>query len=183
MESNNIYIPIGIDCCIAYQLKQLNLRHFSLPLDWSYIKNISSIIDIFNDNFLSFLDISMYEIIKIKSNNYSYNKTNEISHYKLKHKKYNIILPHELKSLDTTEIQLFINRYNRRIKRLFELNNQPKKLIFIRLGFTKELKLLDELNNSLSKYFSNYELKFIDLSTLEKTIDWKRNEINWRKYL
>ena len=182
MESNYIYVPIGIDCCIAYQLKKLNLRHFSLPLDWSYIKNISSVIEMFNDNFLSFLDISMYEIIKIKSNNFSYNKTNEISQYKLKHKKYNIILPHELKSLDANEIQLFINRYDRRIKRLFELYNQPTKIIFIRLGFTKELKLLDELNNSLSKYFSNYELKFIDLSKLEKTIDWKRNEINWIKY-
>ncbi len=125
----------------------------------------------------------MYEIIKIKSNKYSYNKTNEISQYKLKHKKYNIIFPHELKSLEPDEIQMFINRYNRRIKRLFELNNQPKKLIFIRLGFTKELKLLDKLNASLSKYFSNYELKFIDLATLEKTIDWKRNEINWIHYL
>jgi hypothetical protein len=182
MESNYIFVPIGIDCCIAYQLQKLNLRHFSLPLDWIYIKNISSVIELFNDNFLYFLDITMYEIIKIKSNNFSYNKTNEISQYKLKHKKYNIILPHELQSLEPDKIQLFINRYNRRIKRLFELNNQSKKIIFIRLGFTKELKLIDKLNNSLSKYFTNYELKFIDLSTLEKTIDWKRNEINWLKY-
>jgi len=185
VELNNIYVPLGIDCCIAHQLNQLKLRHFSLPFDWSYTKNLSSIIEILNDNFSSFLDISMYEIKEIESNSFPYlvMDSSIVSKYKLKHKKYNIILPHELKSLDSYDIELFQNRYNRRIQRFIKLNDQNKKIIFIRLGITKELKLLDKLNESLSKYFINYEIKFIDLSKLGKTTDWKRDEINWSKYL
>jgi hypothetical protein len=160
------------------------LRYFSLPFDWCYSKHISSIIDIINNNFSNFLDISFYDIIKLYHDNFNYkspnNIINNISKYKLKHKSYNIILPHELKELNDKEINDFYNRYEKRIKRFYNLNNEHKKIIFIRLGLKNEINKLNLLNDCLSKYFDDYELKFIDSSQLDNSSqDWKRDNVNW----
>jgi len=127
-----------------------------------------------------------YDIIEIKNNNFliTNNNTNKIySKYKLSHKKYKIVLPHELTSIDDTSITEFLNKYKRRINRFYDLDTLiDTELIFIRLGTGKDIKHLDKLNEVLTKYFKKYKLKFINSSELSKTVktsNWKRDEYDW----
>ena len=143
-----IYIPLGQDCSLAYQLDKCGLRKFSLPFDWLYSKNLLDIIELIDNGFSNFLpqntintidDLKqLYTICEIKTNNFLLNKpistqSETFSKYKLKHKKYNIILPHEFAIIDTEQIQIFIDKYQRRIARFYQLNNSDNELIFIRL--------------------------------------------------
>ena len=227
---NQIYIPLGLDCSVAYQLDKHNLRHFALPFDWSYTKNLLTIIELIDNNFSNFYPCNasldelekIYNIIEIKTNNYALeqstiinstiinstiinstiinttttitnttaiiNTTSEISKYKIKHKKYNIIFPHEFKSLSSEHIQIFIDKYLNRIKRFYDLNQINNKLIFIRLGTNKDLKYINLLNEILNKIFDKTinEIKFINSDKLSQTIttdNWQRNEYDWLNLL
>lgn len=199
---NQIYIPLGLDCSVAYQLDKHNLRHFALPFDWSYTKNLLSIIELIDNNFSNFYPCNasldelekIYNIIEIKTSNYALdhttiiNTTSEISKYKIKHKKYNIIFPHEFKSLSSEQIQIFIDKYLNRIKRFYDLNQINNKLIFIRLGTNKDLKYINLLNEILNKIFDKTinEIKFINSDKLSQTIttdNWQRNEYDWLNLL
>lgn len=148
--------------------------------------------------------MELYEIISIKTNNFALGgpisesttelinstTTNPITHskYKLKHKLYNIILPHEFVEVNSETIQIFINKYKKRIKRFYELNQANTKLIFIRLGINDEIQHLNELSNLINIKF-NYsinEIKFINSTILSKNIktsDWTRSEYEWNKIL
>ena len=186
-----IYIPLGLDCSVAYQLSKHNHRQFALPFDWIYSKNILSIIKLINNKFSNFLPNEsnltklneIYEIIKINTNNFNLHNPNKninkFSKYKLKHKEYNIILPHEFEIINDKTIQFFIDKYKRRIDRFYELNNF--ELIFIRLGTIKDIQYLDLLEKTINKIFINNinKIKFINCLKLEKTITWKRDEYDW----
>jgi hypothetical protein len=77
-----IYIPLGLDCSLAYQLDMMKLRNFALPFDWIYTKNLSDIIKLITNNFSNFLPESndidaltkLYDIIPIKTNNFPINR-------------------------------------------------------------------------------------------------------------
>lgn len=222
---NLVYIPLGLDCSVAFQLQNHNLRHFSLPFDWSYSKSLLDIIELITNDFSNFLPENnsieslnkLYDIIEIKTNNFTINRPSQpmppvelvksdesvksdklvkpikykhiYSKYKLKHKFYDIILPHEFIEINTDTIQLFINKYKRRINRFYELNKSNNKLIFIRLGLDCEIKqkhinsLIEALN---AKFFNAInEIKFINSTELSKEIktsDWTRSEYNWLNY-
>ena len=213
-----IYIPLGIDCSIAYQLNKHGLRYFALPFDWSYTKNLLNIIELIDNEFSNFLPANntidelrkLYEIIEIKTNNYllgqpfelleqtqteqtqteqtqsvQIEQTQTYSKYKLKHKKYNLILPHEFATINDEQIQIFIDKYKRRIDRFYKLN-QHSQLIFIRLGTKKDLKYIDLLNETIKNKFNEtkYLIKFINLTDLSAlngpiTTNWKRDEYDW----
>ena len=173
-----IYISLGIDCCVGYQLNKLNLKKETMPFDWSYSKNILDIIDIFETNWIHFINIDNWIIETITNDNYSFEFTNTIkSKYKLKHKFYKLIYPHDLLE---NNINHFIDKYIRRINRLMLLNKE--EIIFIRLGTNKDLPHLNKLNQVLKNKFSNSSLKFIN-SLDYQCDDWMRNNIPWNIFL
>jgi hypothetical protein len=218
-----IYIPLGLDCSLAYQLDEMNLRKFALPFDWIYTKNLLDIIKLITNNFSNFLPetncveslLELYEIIPINTNNFTidkprlnnqnnpnktiqtsgsafdpvYRSDSVCSKYKLKHKIYNIILPHEFAEINSKTIQLFIDKYKRRIERFYSLNQSDNKLIFVRLGLDNEKnnlfqKLCMLIDNIFDK--TQNKMKFInstELSKQHKTSDWTRSEYNWNRLL
>ena len=187
-----IYIPLGMDCSVAYQLSKHNLRHQALPFDWMYCNNILFIIQLINNKFSNFLPIranliqlsEIYDIIEIKNDNYYLNSpnNNEFSKYKLKHKKYNIILPHEFEIINEETIQRFVDKYKRRIDRFYELNNA--ELIFLRLGTEKDIKYLNILEQTINNNFINTinKIKFINSLDFKDSVSWKRDEYDWNNY-
>lgn len=182
---DTIYIPLGLDCSIAYNLRRLKLNYYSLIFDWSYIPNILDLIDILlllqNDNFNILLDESNYEIVKLNSNTHHYNDSINATH-KLIHKKYKLQFNHEISTIST--FNDFKERYSRRAKRFMDLKNSDKQLVFIRLGTTKDINYLLQLKTVIEDMFGeNSRLIFINSSEYKKTTSWKREEIDWLKLL
>ena len=141
-------------------------------------------INILDNNFSTFLDIESYKISEIIGNNFLLNnpdsKNSVYSQYKMKHNLYKIVLPHELLLLNHENYQNFHDKYTRRIARFYELEKSGKQIIFIRLGTFDDMKHLDKLELSLSRCFTNFKLKFINSNLLEKSVDWKRDNNDWR---
>lgn len=128
----------------------------------------------------------MFDIVELKTNNFKLyeptNSTDLCAKYKLIHKTYKLILPHELYNLQT-DISEFLARYQRRIIRFNQLKKSSKKIVFIRLGLKSEIIYLDSLDKLLKTEFGmNTRLIFID-STKYHTSSWHRNEINWLELL
>ena len=149
--------------------------------------------------------IELYEIISINTNNFTINKphlnnlnntiqtpgsafdlvSKSYSKYKLKHKTYNIVLPHEFVVINSITIQFFIDKYKRRIERFYNLNQPNNRLFFVRLGLNMEkTDLFHKLCTTLDDIFNKTEnkIKFInstELSNQYKTTNWTRSEYDW----
>jgi len=181
-----VYISLGSDCSIAYQLQVRNLRHMSFPFDWVKTNNLIDILALLNNNFQFLTDPAYLEIVR-ESDKFPLLEENWIDassrNLVLKHKKYNILFPHEIKYTDDTKIidqQIFnmCEKYNRRIARFLEiLKDREIKKIFIRITDKKEIPEL--LLNTLRNITNNFELKFIKLDKTMKFSCWKKNEYNW----
>jgi len=145
------YVPLGLDCVLAYQLKKLDLRKFSLPFDWISIKNIQIIINILNDDFKSFIDKSNWLLQKqshkfnfFEDNKEDFNKLlgdegkgGPFSLIRMKHKIYDLYLPHEAVNYEI-DLDLVIEKYKRRIERFRDLLRNPLKKKKIFLGYYKK---------------------------------------------
>jgi hypothetical protein len=178
-----IYISLGMDCCIAYQLRELNLKFVyvgTLPFDWCLSKNILDIINIFESGWTDYLNKDNWIIEDNHNNNFeNINNSSSIkSNFRVKHKKYKLIYPHDLLE---NNIDYFIEKYTRRVKRLYSLINE--EIIFIRLGTNKDIKYINKLDELLKSIFVNSKLKFINSSSYTNTTDWKRNNIDWKNIL
>jgi hypothetical protein len=132
-------IPIGSNCRIGEALNTLNYRKVSLPIDWT-LTTTKSVYDGFKDEFKDYFN-NLYCVIDV------YNLPK--SQFKcLFNKKYRINITHE-NEVNESEI----NKYNRRIKRLLEILNSDKKVLFIR-------NLLDcNVIDGVHKVYLNNELK------------------------
>jgi hypothetical protein len=149
-------IPLGLDCCLAYQLNKLNLRKKAYPFDWMSSPKILSIIKLLENDFKNFLNIEYYDIQENNNDNFNINNPlNDLhiikSKYKLIHKEYNFVLRHELINNDSKNINIFIEKYSRRIQRFLSLQNN--KIIFIRLGTNKDIIYLERLELILKQKF------------------------------
>lgn len=50
-----LFIPIGSNCSIAYNLSRLGLRQYSFPFDWITI-NLEDVISLISSKFSNFTD-------------------------------------------------------------------------------------------------------------------------------
>jgi hypothetical protein len=182
---DHIYISLGSDCSISYQLQVRNLRHISLPFDWIRINSLDDLIEILDNNF-QFFNKNYLEIIRdsdkfpLVDEEWNNNLNKNII---LKHKKYNILFPHEIsydidKIVIDKNIDIMVEKYNRRITRFFDIiKNSKIKKTFIRITGKKEDEKL--LYKTLEKISNNFVLKYIYMDKSIKYISWKKEEIDW----
>ena len=205
-----LYISLGYDCSVAYNIRKLNLAREALPFDWMKIPTINSIISILQNDFDGFCEINQYDI-KPQSANFAYcgahdnsssasmltNISNIKSNFKLIHKKYGFILPHEFNG-DVLDITKFKAKYTRRIERFRAYTKSTlHDVYFIRLDNANTDKQLEKykinqikLNTTLKTYFSIVNLKtvyineytFINLLDIT-TFQWTRQYIPWADIL
>ena len=101
------------------------------------------------------------------------------SKFKIKHLKYNFIMPHEIKSSFDEEKDDLIKRYSRRIERFNNLGNIYKYLDFVICAKSSD-SLNDQLLQILKNKFPNSVVRLIHIDpTKIKSTSWHRNEFNW----
>lgn len=187
---NDIHISLGLDCTLAYQLKNHNLRKFALPFDWSRIRSIKDLVEILDADFFNFLNPNEWIQEKQSDNFVSCYDIQKKSKIRLKHKKYNIMYRHE--SIDDfLDLDMFLEKYSRRIDRFRNfMKNQSKnksknyKKIYIYIGVDKINKTdYERLLNCITKNYNilNFELILINYSEYKCEIEfnWKRDYINF----
>ena len=182
---SQIYIPLGCDCSIAYQLNKLNLRTVALPFDWIRI-NITDLINILETKF-QFL--CMKEHLKIEKIDYGFfpelntidpNMDNLLdqskpSKIKIINTKYNFLYPHE-PNYDTNEeiLDQFIKKYSRRVDRLLQLlDDKSIRKIFVIVSPIYDLSI----NQKIIDIGSNIHIKDIVYDKKQKYLDWKKEEL------
>ena len=168
-----LYISLGSDCSVSYQLRKANLQtdgrepigspknlpfnyniiHGTMPFDWMKITNLDKLCAIIDNDFADFADFSKYEVKEVKEVNgqsavYDFidNRDSEKqikSLAKLTHLEYGFTLPHE-HNYDRINILEFEEKYSRRIERFRQVVRNPEiEKIFVRLGNTKEQKKIN----------------------------------------
>ena len=177
-----IFIPIGNNCSVAYQLKKLNIRYNSYPFDWAKmnIRKLNRVLE--ND----FKDYSKLRIHKF-SNNHLDNIHNIHGTYILKNS-YNINFAHEL--LDIHDLNKLEFLFEKRINKIINCKNNYIVFVLLNLEaiMDSEIELLitnlkKHFNNFKILYISNYKIKnndyIIQYNIDNYWTDWKFNHLNW----
>ena len=186
-----MFVSLGSNCSVSYQLAKYNIKTIALPFDWCQI-NINQLISVFENNFENF---SNFEILK-ESSTHNLIENNKIigdSSLILKNS-YNIRFAHEI--LSKYSLEEFTIKMNERIKRFIKLK---KNLTFVRIELSPikndYINKIQKLLVLLDKYFINYELILIVPNILKfdnaKIIcytydtfssDWKMDHLPWNSY-
>lgn len=191
-----IFVSLGGNCAIAYQLKKLGLRNKSYPFDWCKM-NISKLNKVLENDFANFSDI---EINKYSQNHLLESNNNEkecenIGSYIVKNK-YNISFAHEIKTDTEEEIKEFKKILERRIQRFKNLNSHNITFVILNLENVKNITInLEFLLKNLKMYFKHFkliyigyneikdkflhkEIKYIKLN-MNEWFDWKYSNLDW----
>ena len=184
MENIN-FVTIGYDCSPAAVLRNLNLRPFALPFDWTQI-NIESIHKCFADDFAKFHSNLRFNHIKSRMideygiqfpHDYPFensdNDVNEVGEGKFGEEKEKGIAKNWYEHYDTVK-----EKYNRRIDRFRQIMREPTKIIVLCRYSTHGVMLLQKL---FEIYYKRIDIIFINASkeTFEnKTIKNINPEIN-----
>ena len=206
----SLYISLGSDCSVSYQLRKANLQtdgrepivspttlpfnyniiNGTMPFDWMKITNLDKLCAILDNYFANFADFSKYEVKEVNEQSAVFDFIDNCdseekikSLVKLTHREYGFTLPHEAQ-LDKIDISKFEEKYSRRIERFRQIVRNPEiQKIFIRLGNTKEQKKINlgYLENTLSRYgCKNYKVKFINMDDYAQLIP-KGEEFDWHR--
>jgi len=153
MNINDYHIiPIGDHCAVSMCLKQLSIRKYSYPFDWT-----STIDELYKTNIL----FNLHLINKLNSNNIEeickeylgdafYNETNINTNLE-------IHFPH-----DTGNINEIFEKYERRFTRLFHHLYEKKCIfIFITRIYYIESHIFDEILKIIMKFNKNNIILFI----------------------
>ena len=192
-----MYISLGGNCSITYQLNKFNLRNKAFPLDWAKIK-INQLINVLENNFENYTE--SLQIKGFSDSHQSYIITNDYS-IQFAHELINIDELGELKALDD-----FKDKIKRRITRFQNLsNNYGDKITFIRIELdvpkSNYIDNIIKLVKLIKNYYSNFILKILIETNSYNTIinnpifekleyveiikfdsyseDWKMDHINW----
>ena len=179
-----MFISLGSNCAITYQLNKYNLRKISFLFDWCKI-NINSLIDVFENNFH---DYTKLEIIKLSDN--FLNKEDKPT--LVLTNKYNVKFAHEI--LEKYQLNDFSLKLNQRIDNLLSATN----ITFIRLEISPindtYINKINKLVKLLDNLYDNYQIililykkiiihpKVICYSFDEFSNDWKMNHLDWHLF-
>ena len=172
----NIFIPIfvslGGNCSVTYQLQKRNIRNKAYPFDWSKI-SYKKLLEVLRNNFEGYSNIYISKFSENHENTFIIKN------------KYNYFA-HEVLHID--RLDKFKEKLERRIKRLDKLDN----IIFIRIELDN-INDYSELVKELDKKFKNYKLIIISKNKitgekiinylLPNYINWKYDNFNWDNIL
>lgn len=153
-------VSLGTSCQAAWYLQGYGLRHWAYPFDWmvtpphallAFIKNKGK-------NFLEKENLQTLEVLP---------GTPSILH--VVDTKYDIHLIHDFYFPDMKNYNSVKAKYTRRIKRFFNLLESNKRVLFIRVQFSRsEALLLDEL---LHKLYPDLKYTLLVLSDAPEAYD------------
>jgi hypothetical protein len=189
-----MYISLGGNCSITYQLNKYNLRNEAFPLDWAKIK-INQLINVLENNFDNYAE--SLQIKRFSDSHQSYIITND----------YSIQFAHELINIDELKaLDDFKDKIKIRIIRFKNLSsNYTDKITFIRIELdvpkSNYIDNIIKLVKLIKNYYSNFILKILIETNSYNTIinnpifekleyvkfikfdsyseDWKMDHINW----
>lgn len=189
------YVSLGSTCCITQQLKNHNLRNEAYPFDWLRICNLNNVVRLLDNKFIDFLEL---EDIKFTEFSDKFSIDGKCGSYIYKNKYCGFY--HDFSEIiNETNYNLFRDKYNRRINRLFQLLNSNNEVIFVReelreLKISKFYNLIDtiikinpKLNFKIIVITNDKKCENLDLSHVsffyinENITHWSRPEINWDK--
>lgn len=187
-----VFISLGSTCSIAYNLKLRELRQCSLPFDWVRIKNLNNVSKLLQNKFSDFLDISTFNFKEI-SNKFMVN--GKCGSYIYKNKYCGFY--HEFNDyIENICLKEFIDKYKRRIQRLYDILQSEEEITFIREENGKiSINKINKFIETIKKINSNIKFKIIIINNYrnnhiiidnvnfyfsnKEVTDWKRPEINW----
>ena len=194
-----MYISLGGNCSIAYQLQKYGLRKMSLPFDWTNM-TITQLINILENDFQEFNELKivkesvMHPIISQLIASQPLQSSSSL----ILTNKYKIRFAHEIST--ESELEILKSKYITRIQRFKQFKNP--NFIRIELGklnIEKYIKELEQLKNILDKYFESWNCHIIvhqdyindfkitykefKISSFTKySSDWQLNkEYDWNK--
>jgi hypothetical protein len=181
------YISLGSDCSVAYQLDMLGLRKEAYPFDWIRCNRTEDIISLMENKFQHFFD-EEYLIKEKEVDNFPLIKDDMILSNKsinivMKHKLYSIIFPHEIrKGYEYLDMMIVKEKYMRRVNRFYDVcTNSIVKKVFVRI--TNKKDDYEKIDRCLKKFACNYELRIILIDKKTKYSNWKKDEIDWIKFI
>ena len=175
-----VYIGIGGDCAVAYQLRKLNLQNEAFPFDWIRSNRIQMITDTLQNNFSNFFE---YTLKNGTDNfiNFESNLTSRI-HLKLTN---GIILPHESKGFEFDRIE-YEEKYKRRIERFNKVvSDKNIRKIFVRADQNILSEEKSQLQTELDKYgCKNFDILYITYNEFKTdNFTWQRDYVPWKNLL
>jgi len=181
MESFDQYLSLGSNCYIKKYLQLIKKTGETQYFDYTGT-SVWSIIDLFNKNFKDMYNPKLIEKIKIVTNKESM-VTNTKYYVRLLHD-----FDHKKDTLTENDIKAFVDKYQRRQKRLYEILMSKSKILFMRLEqdnknrifydryINKNVNVNDELTDlkTLSDLFKN---KFPKLQFAILHINYNNNRV------
>lgn len=169
-------IPVGIGCTVSFHLKKNGLREYSLPFDWIYGITINKAYSLIESSFQGFLDKDNLKFSYICGIHNVYSNT-----------ELNINFVHDFPQNPSSKInisdQVFAEvkrKYDRRIKRLYEILNTKKKILFIHYSegaCPEDIISLERNRLNLCKIFPQLKIDILYIYT-KNTLNKKIEKIN-----
>lgn len=175
--SFDLIVSLGEDCACSSYLRKFNLQNASYPFDWLTKASLETRFELLLSNFEGFLDKKYLVYLEKKpdcindyKNEYYMNTENKI------------IFLHDFPinmSFDEGH-EFVLEKYQRRIKRLYKKIEKSKKVLFVWLGKNQSLE-----NNEILEYQRKLTEKFknknIYLLILENTPNYKEKDFKEEK--
>jgi len=160
-KQSKIFISLGMNCAIGFQLEAKKLVEAFFPFDWC-ISEFESIYRALETDFNGYLQ---------KENLVVLDRPELAAHHYVRDTGYNIMYLHDFSLTgeplhDYEEVK---NKYHRRIARLYHVLTLNKKVYFLRTGITKEQAI--QLNNLIARKFP--KLKYT-LVVIDQTEEYKK---------
>ena len=181
MKKYDVVIPLGEFCLAAIALRDSGIRQASYPFDWSGAKDYSKcgncgfmgkINMICND----FKDAFLLEDLK---EFYYDNK----AHRAVFNKRTGLQYVHDFdwdKSV-AEQYPAYLEKYQRRVKRLYDDINQNKKILFVFVTRGEHKLFLDEISTGLKLLNEKFPQKEIDLLLIQDSTDCELSETEYFK--
>lgn len=183
-------VSLGFGCQVAFQLEHNGYRSLAYPFDW-FNTPFESLIAFISNEGKNFLDADKISVVGPYPG--------DTLHLEVMDSLYGIVSYHDFLSWpylgNYHEIKA---KYDRRVKRFFDLLNSNNRVLFVRQGLSKaQVEYLDYLLhssypnlsytliaiNNTEEYKSPWELFRIENFYAEPGWDWRGDYASWTKIL
>lgn len=127
-----VFVSLGSHCEVSMKLANHQLRYFSTPVDWMLTQDHEGFARLIDDRFLHMLD-EQYLIMNMQ-------QEYVVNTY------YNIDFRHDWPDTDFHKhLPDIKEKYERRIKRFYNLSELAKRVVFIRSAFDRNLNVANNM--------------------------------------